>query len=53
MDSKELALRIRRDTIEMVHAAHASHIGSVLSVAAMVSGFFMGVRKGDLEFLGE
>ena len=40
MDSKELALRIRRDTIEMVHAAHASHIGSVLSVADMLAGFF-------------
>lgn len=37
MDSKELALKIRRDTIDMVHVAHASHIGAVLSVTDILA----------------
>ncbi|MCI9610713.1 MAG: transketolase [Eubacterium sp.] len=50
MDSKELALRIRRDTIEMVHAAHASHIGSVLSVADMLAVLYTDVLNVDPGF---
>jgi len=37
MTTEELAYRIRRHAIEMTHTAHASHIGSVLSVADIVA----------------
>lgn len=47
MDSKELALRIRRDAIEMVHAAHASHIGAVLSVADILAVLYADVLNVD------
>lgn len=37
MDSRQLALKIRRHAIAMTHASHASHIGSILSVADIVA----------------
>lgn len=37
MNSKILAWNIRRDVLDMVHAAHASHIGSAFSVADIVA----------------
>ena len=37
MTSIELAWQIRRHAIEMVHHAHASHIGGILSVADIVA----------------
>lgn len=33
MNSKILAWNIRRDVLNMVHAAHASHTGSAFSIA--------------------
>ena len=37
MDSKKLAWNIRRDVLEMVHSAHASHIGSAFSIADILA----------------
>lgn len=37
MDSIELAWRIRKHAIEMVHHAHASHIGGILSCADLIA----------------
>ena len=37
MESENLAWKIRRDVLEMVHAAHASHVGSAFSVADIVA----------------
>lgn len=37
METLELAYRIRRDAIEMVHISHSSHIGSALSVADILA----------------
>lgn len=37
MDSMELAWRIRKHAIEMVHHAHASHIGGILSCADLIA----------------
>ena len=37
MTSTELAWRIRHHAVEMVHHAHASHIGGILSVADIVA----------------
>lgn len=37
MTSEELAWRIRRHAIEMVHNSHASHIGAILSVADIIA----------------
>ena len=37
MNSKILAWNIRRDVLDMVHAAHASHIGSAFSVADIIA----------------
>lgn len=45
MTTEELAYRIRRHAIEMTHAAHASHIGSVLSVADIVAVLYGNVMK--------
>lgn len=48
MDSKNLAWHIRRDVLEMVHIAHASHIGSAFSIAdilAVLYADFVDVEK--------
>lgn len=37
MKSEELALRIRRDVVEMAHISQGSHIGSALSVADIIA----------------
>ncbi len=37
MKSEVLAWNIRRDVLEMVHSAHASHIGSAFSVADIIA----------------
>ena len=37
MDSEILAWHIRRDVLDMVHSAHASHIGSAFSIADIVA----------------
>lgn len=50
MDTLQLAWRIRRHAIEMVHQAHASHIGGVLSVADIVAVLFGSIAKLDNEF---
>lgn len=45
MTSKELAWKIRRDAIEMVHISKASHIGAVLSIADIVAVLYNDVMK--------
>lgn len=46
-DSLELARRIRRDTVEMIAAARASHIGSCLSIADILAVLYAGVMRHD------
>ncbi len=43
MDSKELAKKIRISSVEMVHAAHASHIGGALSMADILAVLYADV----------
>ena len=45
MTTKELAYRIRRHSIEMVHASHASHIASALSIADILAVLYGKVMK--------
>ena len=48
MDSKKLAWHIRRDVLDMVHFAHASHIGSAFSIADIVAvlySYFVDIDK--------
>lgn len=47
MTSEELAWRIRRHAIDMVHHAHASHIGGILSVADIVAVLYHDVAQID------
>lgn len=47
MDSKELAWRMRKDTIDMVHASHASHIGAVLSVVDILAVLYADIMHID------
>jgi transketolase len=50
MTTEDLARRIRRDCLRMVHSAGTSHIGSCLSVAdllAVVYGGFANVRPEE------
>ena len=46
-DSKELAQRIRRHALRMVHAAKASHIGSCLSAADILAVLYAKVLRID------
>ena len=48
MKSKELALNIRKDVLEMVHRSHASHIGSAYSVADILAVLYSSVLKYDI-----
>lgn len=43
IDSKELAKRIRKNVLHMVHKANASHVGSCLSMADMLAVLYGGV----------
>lgn len=43
MNSEELALKIRRDAIEMTHASHASHIGAALSVVDILAVLYTSI----------
>jgi len=43
--TKSLANRIRLDAVRMAHRSHASHIGSVLSVADIISVLYGGVAN--------
>ena len=45
MNSKEFAWRIRRNAIDMVSIAHASHIGGILSCADIVAVLYSSVAK--------
>lgn len=47
LDSQDLAWRIRRGAIEMTHAARASHVGAVLSIADIVAVLYADVLKVD------
>lgn len=48
-DSMELAKKIRLHALEMVHHAHASHIGSILSVADIIAVLYADVLNIDCE----
>lgn len=43
--AEELARRIRRDVVEMVHRSHASHVGSALSTADILAVLYAGVAR--------
>lgn len=45
MTSRELAWKIRRDSIEMTHISNGSHIGSVLSIADIVGVLYTDIIK--------
>lgn len=45
MNSIELAKKIRRISIEMTHIAHASHIGSALSVADIIAVLYTDIAN--------
>ena len=45
MDSKELALNMRKDAIDMVNKSHASHIGAVLSVIDIVAVLYSDIMN--------
>lgn len=47
MDSRELALKIRKHAIEMTHMSHASHIGAILSVTDIIAVLYSGILKID------
>lgn len=47
MNSKELALNMRKDAIEMVNKSHASHIGAVLSVIDIVAVLYSDIMNID------
>ncbi len=49
MDSKELAWKIRRHALDMVHDAQASHIGGVLSCADLVAVLYADIAKYDVK----
>lgn len=50
MTSEELAWRIRRHGIDMTHRTHASHIGSILSVADIIAVLYSDVLHIDAEY---
>lgn len=47
MDSKELALWMRRNEIELVHKTHASHVGAMLSVTDILAVLYADVLHYD------
>ena len=47
MDSRELAKNIRIDAIKMINQAHASHIGSVFSIADIVAVLYSDILNID------
>lgn len=48
INSIELAYKIRKDAINMVHTAHASHIGGVLSCADIVAVLYAYIANCDI-----
>ena len=48
LTSEKLAWLIRRHAIEMVHNAHASHIGGILSCADLVAVLYANIAKYDV-----
>ena len=49
MDSVELAKRIRIDSLNMVHHAKASHIGSAFSIADILAVLFANILTYDVQ----
>ena len=47
MTSEELALAMRKDTVQMIHNSHAAHIGAVLSVIDIVAVLYQDVMNYD------
>ncbi len=48
MNSRELALNVRKDVLEMIHRSHASHIGSAYSVADILAVLYSNILKYDV-----
>lgn len=48
MNSIELALKVRKDVLEMIHRSHASHIGSAFSVTDILAVLYSNVLKYDV-----
>lgn len=48
IDSKILAWKIRKDALNMVHLAHASHIASVFSCADIVAVLYADIMNYDI-----
>lgn len=49
INSIELAYKIRKDAINMVHSAHASHIGGILSCADIVAVLYAYIANYDIK----
>lgn len=47
MNSTELAVRVRKDAIRMVHEHHASHIASALSIVDILAVLYTNIMKID------
>ena len=48
MTSEELALAMRKDTVQMIHNSHAAHIGAVLSVIDIVAVLYHDVMNYEI-----
>ena len=48
MNSQELALKIRKDVLEMTHRSHASHIGAAFSCADIIAVLYSYIVKYDI-----
>lgn len=49
MESREIAYKIRKHAINMVHNAHASHIGGILSCADIVAVLYSDIANYDIK----
>ena len=47
MNSKKLALNVRKDVLEMIHRSHASHIGAAYSVADILAVLYADIMNYD------
>ena len=47
--AKEMALKIRMDSVKMTNKAHSGHVGSMLSMAEIVAVLYDGILNVDPE----
>ena len=45
--AKEMALKIRMDSVKMTNKAHSGHVGSMLSMAEIVAVLYDGILNVD------